>query len=43
MDVGVVLGDIAEPGTAECLIKVAQEGGKRLCGIVHGAAPSTTG
>ncbi|NVI88527.1 SDR family NAD(P)-dependent oxidoreductase, partial [Actinomadura sp. BRA 177] len=37
VDVGVVLGDIAEPGTAECLIKVAQEGGKRLCGIVHGA------
>ncbi|NKZ05534.1 type I polyketide synthase [Actinomadura latina] len=37
VDVGVVLGDIAEPGTAERLIRVAQEGGKRLCGIVHGA------
>lgn len=37
VDVGVVLGDIAQPGTAERLIEVAREGGKRLCGIVHGA------
>ncbi|TDD73312.1 SDR family NAD(P)-dependent oxidoreductase [Actinomadura darangshiensis] len=37
VDVGVVLGDIAQPGTAERLIKVAQEGGTRLCGVVHGA------
>ncbi|WP_030163574.1 type I polyketide synthase [Spirillospora albida] len=37
VDVGVVLGDIAGPGTAERLIRVAQEGGVRLCGIVHGA------
>ncbi|TDC78264.1 type I polyketide synthase [Actinomadura sp. 7K507] len=37
VDVGVVLGDIAEPGTAERLVKVAQEGGVRLRGVVHGA------
>ncbi|NDU74940.1 SDR family NAD(P)-dependent oxidoreductase [Actinomadura sp. DSM 109109] len=37
VDVGVVLGDIARPGTAERLIRVAQEGGARLCGVVHGA------
>jgi thioesterase domain-containing protein/NAD(P)-dependent dehydrogenase (short-subunit alcohol dehydrogenase family)/acyl carrier protein len=37
VDVGVVLGDIARPGTAERLVKVAQEGGTRLCGVVHGA------
>ncbi|MFA1546608.1 SDR family NAD(P)-dependent oxidoreductase [Actinomadura chokoriensis] len=37
VDVGVVLGDIARPGTAERLVRVAREGGKRLCGIVHGA------
>ncbi|TDE22049.1 type I polyketide synthase [Actinomadura sp. 6K520] len=37
VDVGVVLGDIAEPGTAERLVRVAQEGGVRLRGIVHGA------
>ncbi|XRQ06923.1 SDR family NAD(P)-dependent oxidoreductase [Actinomadura welshii] len=37
VDVGVVLGDIAEPGTAERLVRVAQEGGVRLRGVVHGA------
>ncbi|MFG2087065.1 SDR family NAD(P)-dependent oxidoreductase [Spirillospora sp. NPDC048824] len=37
VDVGVVLGDIAKPGMAERLIRVAQEGGARLRGIVHGA------
>ncbi|WP_433465181.1 SDR family NAD(P)-dependent oxidoreductase [Spirillospora sp. CA-128828] len=37
VDVGVVLGDIARPGTAERLVRVAQEGGTRLCGVVHGA------
>ncbi|TDB78877.1 SDR family NAD(P)-dependent oxidoreductase, partial [Actinomadura sp. KC216] len=37
VDVGVVLGDIALPGTAERLVQVAQEGGTRLCGVVHGA------
>ncbi|TDC47420.1 SDR family NAD(P)-dependent oxidoreductase [Actinomadura sp. KC345] len=37
VDVGVVLGDIAEPGTAERLIRVAQEGGATLRGVVHGA------
>ncbi|TDD87523.1 type I polyketide synthase [Actinomadura rubrisoli] len=37
VDVGVVLGDIARPGTAERLVEVAQEGGVRLCGVVHGA------
>ncbi|KAB2350986.1 type I polyketide synthase [Actinomadura rudentiformis] len=37
VDVGVVLGDIAAPGIAERLIQVAQEGGKKLHGIVHGA------
>ncbi|MEO5874262.1 MAG: SDR family NAD(P)-dependent oxidoreductase, partial [Streptosporangiaceae bacterium] len=38
VDVGVVLGDIAEAGVAERLVRVAEEGGRRLCGIVHGAA-----
>lgn len=38
VDVGVVLGDIAEPGVAERLVAVAQESGVRLCGVVHGAA-----
>lgn len=37
VDVGVVLGDIAAPGTAERLVAVAREGGARLCGVVHGA------
>ncbi|WP_199485387.1 type I polyketide synthase [Actinomadura craniellae] len=37
VDVGVVLGDVAAPGTAERLVEVAQEGGRRLCGVVHGA------
>ncbi|MFC6932499.1 type I polyketide synthase [Actinomadura yumaensis] len=37
VDVGVVLGDIAEPGVAERLVAVAREGGVRLCGVVHGA------
>ncbi|MFI0449066.1 SDR family NAD(P)-dependent oxidoreductase [Actinomadura sp. 6N118] len=37
VDVGVVLGDIAAPGIAERLVQVAQEGGKKLHGIVHGA------
>lgn len=37
VDVGVVLGDIAEPGTAERLVRVAQEGGVPLRGVVHGA------
>ncbi|MEO3823189.1 SDR family NAD(P)-dependent oxidoreductase [Actinomadura sp. B10D3] len=37
VDVGVVLGDIAEPGVAERLVRVAQEGGARLCGVLHGA------
>jgi len=35
--VGVVLGDLAEPGVAERLVEVAREGGRRLCGVVHGA------
>jgi acyl transferase domain-containing protein/thioesterase domain-containing protein/acyl carrier protein len=38
VDVGVILGDIAEPGVAERLVAVAQEDGVRLCGVVHGAA-----
>ncbi|ACZ00277.1 MULTISPECIES: type I polyketide synthase [Thermomonospora] len=38
VDVGVVLGDIAEPGVAERLISVAVEGGAKLRGVVHGAA-----
>ncbi|MFI0406408.1 SDR family NAD(P)-dependent oxidoreductase [Actinomadura sp. 3N508] len=37
VDVGVVLGDVALPGVAERLVQVAQEGGTRLCGVVHGA------
>ncbi|RSN45547.1 type I polyketide synthase [Actinomadura sp. WAC 06369] len=37
VDVGIVLGDIAAPGTAERLVRVAQEGGVRLRGVVHGA------
>ncbi|MEU9021030.1 SDR family NAD(P)-dependent oxidoreductase [Actinomadura sp. NPDC048394] len=37
VDVGVVLGDIAAPGTAERLVKVAREGGLALRGVVHGA------
>ncbi|MFI0374255.1 SDR family NAD(P)-dependent oxidoreductase [Actinomadura sp. 1N219] len=37
VDVGVVLGDIARPGTAERLVQAAQEGGARLRGVVHGA------
>ncbi|MFB4305197.1 SDR family NAD(P)-dependent oxidoreductase [Actinomadura sp. GTD37] len=37
VDVGVVLGDIARPGTAERLVRVAREDGERLCGVVHGA------
>ncbi|WP_433330484.1 SDR family NAD(P)-dependent oxidoreductase [Spirillospora sp. CA-294931] len=37
VDIGVVLGDIAEPGVAERLVAVAAEGGTRLCGVVHGA------
>ncbi|WP_106396971.1 type I polyketide synthase [Actinocorallia populi] len=38
VDVGVVLGDIAAEGMAERLVAVAREGGRKLCGIVHGAA-----
>jgi len=38
VDVGVVLGDIAEPGVAERLVEVAREGGVPLYGVVHGAA-----
>ncbi|WP_254716792.1 type I polyketide synthase [Actinomadura sp. WMMB 499] len=37
VDVGIVLGDIAAPGTAERLVRVAQEGGVKLRGVVHGA------
>ncbi|MVZ99272.1 SDR family NAD(P)-dependent oxidoreductase [Actinomadura sp. LD22] len=37
VDVGVVLGDIAAPGTAERLVKAATEGGLALRGVVHGA------
>ncbi|MFP3968189.1 SDR family NAD(P)-dependent oxidoreductase [Actinomadura fulvescens] len=37
VDIGVVLGDIAAPGTAERLVRVAQEDGKKLYGVVHGA------
>ncbi|SPT60426.1 type I polyketide synthase [Actinomadura madurae] len=37
VDVGVVLGDIARPGIAERLVRVAREGGTRLCGVLHGA------
>ncbi|WP_344448559.1 SDR family NAD(P)-dependent oxidoreductase, partial [Actinocorallia aurantiaca] len=37
-DIGVVLGDIAAEGVAERLVAVAREGGRKLCGIVHGAA-----
>ncbi|GAA3955139.1 type I polyketide synthase [Actinomadura viridis] len=37
VDVGVVLGDIAEPGVAERLVRVACEGGARLRGVLHGA------
>jgi phthiocerol/phenolphthiocerol synthesis type-I polyketide synthase D len=38
VDVGVMLGDIAAPGVADRLVAAAREGGRRLCGIVHGAA-----
>ncbi|WP_344839779.1 SDR family NAD(P)-dependent oxidoreductase, partial [Actinocorallia longicatena] len=38
VDVGVVLGDVAQDGVAERLVRVASEGGLRLCGILHGAA-----
>ncbi|MCP2340293.1 type I polyketide synthase [Actinomadura rupiterrae] len=37
VDVGVVLGDIAEPGVAERLVAAAREGGAPLRGVVHGA------
>ncbi|MEU6753779.1 SDR family NAD(P)-dependent oxidoreductase, partial [Spirillospora sp. NPDC046719] len=37
VDVGVVLGDIAAPGTAERLVEAAREGGLALRGVVHGA------
>ncbi|XVQ10808.1 SDR family NAD(P)-dependent oxidoreductase [Spirillospora sp. CA-255316] len=37
VDIGLVLGDIAEPGVAERLVAVAREGGTRLCGVLHGA------
>ncbi|MFC4909024.1 SDR family NAD(P)-dependent oxidoreductase [Actinomadura gamaensis] len=37
VDVGVVLGDIAEPGVAERLVAAAREGGTPLRGVVHGA------
>ncbi|TYB49112.1 type I polyketide synthase [Actinomadura chibensis] len=37
VDVAVVLGDIARPGTAERLVAAARAGGARLCGVVHGA------
>ncbi|MFC4054364.1 type I polyketide synthase [Actinomadura syzygii] len=37
VDVAVVLGDIARPGTAERLVEAAREGGARLCGVLHGA------
>ncbi|MFC0038516.1 type I polyketide synthase [Actinomadura rayongensis] len=36
-DIAVVLGDIAEPGTAERLVRAAREGGLTLRGVVHGA------
>ncbi|MFI6514344.1 SDR family NAD(P)-dependent oxidoreductase [Spirillospora sp. NPDC050679] len=37
VDVGVVLGDIAEAGVAERAVEVAQAGGVRLRGVLHGA------
>ncbi|GLW64461.1 polyketide synthase [Actinomadura rubrobrunea] len=37
VEVEVVLGDIAAPGTADRLVAAAREGGRRLCGVVHGA------
>ncbi|MGI5324308.1 SDR family NAD(P)-dependent oxidoreductase [Actinomadura nitritigenes] len=37
VDVGVVLGDIAAPGTAERLVEAARDGGLALRGVVHGA------
>ncbi|GAA4136519.1 SDR family NAD(P)-dependent oxidoreductase [Actinomadura keratinilytica] len=37
VDVDVVLGDVAAPGTADRLVAAARDGGKRLCGVVHGA------
>ncbi|MFF0523224.1 SDR family NAD(P)-dependent oxidoreductase [Actinomadura nitritigenes] len=37
VDVGVVFGDIAAPGTAERLVEAAREGGLALRGVVHGA------
>ncbi|MFD0683588.1 type I polyketide synthase [Actinomadura fibrosa] len=37
VDIDVVLGDIAAPGTAERLVAAAAEGGARLRGVVHGA------
>ncbi|MEW2356584.1 SDR family NAD(P)-dependent oxidoreductase [Spirillospora sp. NPDC029432] len=37
VDIGVVLGDIAAPGTAGRLIEVAREGGRTLRGVLHGA------
>ncbi|WP_242883346.1 type I polyketide synthase [Actinomadura litoris] len=43
VDVGVVLGDIARPGTAERLIRVAGEGGARLRGVVHAAGDDAPG
>ncbi|GAA1575581.1 type I polyketide synthase [Actinomadura kijaniata] len=37
VDVGVVLGDVAEPETAERLVAAARENGAELRGVVHGA------
>ncbi|MFC5749222.1 SDR family NAD(P)-dependent oxidoreductase [Actinomadura rugatobispora] len=37
VDIGLVLGDIADPGVAERLVAVAREGGTPLCGVLHGA------
>ncbi|WP_019631778.1 type I polyketide synthase [Actinomadura atramentaria] len=36
-DVAIVLGDIAEPGTADRLVAAARDGGLALRGVVHGA------
>ncbi|MGB8389828.1 type I polyketide synthase [Mycobacterium sp.] len=37
-EIAVVTGDISDPGTAERLVAAAEETGRELRGIVHGAA-----
>lgn len=43
VDVRVVTGDIAEPGTAEALVAAATEGGMPLRGVLHAAGVLSDG